>query len=170
MRQWRRPLIRSRTLALVGLCVVACTATTRRPVRVTSTSAGEVAPRAASPRDASLRIVRIALARGVSQVRVSADGDWTLSSNDGTSLGDTPRAGESYVLEPDGGRISVRRDDGSLLPDRFGTLTARAGTGLLSFGGRRWRGELIVSVDDAGRLLVIDRVPMDDYLKGVVPL
>lgn len=158
-------------LALVGLGVVACTATTRRPVRVTSTSAGEVAPRAVSPRDASLRIVRIALARGVSQARVSADGDWTLSANDGTTVADAPRAGEGYVLEPSGGRISVRRDDGSLLPERFGTLTARAvGASLLSFAGRRWRGDLTISVDDAGRLLVIDRVPMDDYLKGVVPL
>ena len=140
-------------------------------MRVTATSAGEVAPRAVSPRDASLRIVRIALARGVSQARVSADGDWTLSANDGTTLADAPRAGEGYVLEPSGGRISVRRDDGSLLPERFGSLTARpVGASLLSFAGRRWRGELTVSVDEAGRLLVIDRVPMDDYLKGVVPL
>lgn len=115
--------------------------------------------------------MRVALARGVSQVRLSADGDWTLSQEDGTILADAPRAGESYGLEASGGRISLRRDDGSLLPGRFGAVTARVvGSSLLAFGGRRWRGELTVSVDEAGRLLVVDRVPMDDYLKGVVPL
>lgn len=140
-------------------------------MRVTSTSSGEVAPRTVGPRDASLRIVRIALARGLSQARVSADGEWTLSANDGSTPPDPPRAGESYVLEASGGRISVRRDDGSPVLGRFGTLTARtAGSSLLVFGGRRWRGELTVSIDEAGRLLVVDRVPMDEYLKGVVPL
>lgn len=140
-------------------------------MRVTSTSSGEVAPRTVGGRDASLRIVRIALARGLSQARLSADGDWTLSGNDGTTLPDPPRAGESYLLEAVGGRVAVRRDDGSPVLGRFGTLTARtAGSSLLTFGGRRWRGELTVSIDDTGRMLVVDRVPMDEYLKGVVPL
>jgi stage II sporulation protein D len=140
-------------------------------VRVTSTSAGDVATRTVSPRDASLRLVRIALGRGLSQATVSADGDWALSANGGETVPDAPRRGESYVLEPNGGRIVLRRDDGSVLPGRFATVTARPiGASLLTFGGRRWRGELTVSVDDSGRLLVVDRVPMDDYLKGVVPL
>jgi stage II sporulation protein D len=41
--------------------------------------------------------------------------------------------------------------------------------GTITFNGKRWRGEIVVSVSD-GALLVVNRLRMDDYLKGVVPL
>ncbi|HEY6090321.1 MAG TPA: SpoIID/LytB domain-containing protein [Gemmatimonadaceae bacterium] len=37
------------------------------------------------------------------------------------------------------------------------------------WNGKRYRGELIVTATDSG-LLVVNRLPMDDYLRGVVPL
>ena len=37
------------------------------------------------------------------------------------------------------------------------------------WSGKRYRGELIISATDSG-LLVVNRLPMDDYLRGVVPL
>ena len=37
------------------------------------------------------------------------------------------------------------------------------------WSGKRYRGELVISATDSG-LLVVNRLPMDDYLRGVVPL
>ena len=37
------------------------------------------------------------------------------------------------------------------------------------WNGKRYRGELAISATDSG-LLVVNRLPMDDYLRGVVPL
>ena len=37
------------------------------------------------------------------------------------------------------------------------------------WNGKRYRGELVVSATDSG-MLVVNRLPMDDYLRGVVPL
>ena len=39
----------------------------------------------------------------------------------------------------------------------------------MSLGGKRYRGEILVSVNDSG-LLVVNRLPLEDYLRGVVPL
>jgi len=37
------------------------------------------------------------------------------------------------------------------------------------WGGKRYRGELVINATDSG-LLVVNRLTMDDYLRGVVPL
>jgi stage II sporulation protein D len=37
------------------------------------------------------------------------------------------------------------------------------------WGGKRYRGELLITATDSG-MLVVNRLPMDDYLRGVVPL
>ena len=139
-------------------------------MRVSTTSTGDVGPR---PRaGASLRTVRIALARGAAEARLQSDGDWSLQTGDGTQLAEPPRAGESWTVEPQGGRLALRRAGGAVARPEVASIVARASDadGLLAFGGRRWRGELRIGVDDGGRLLVVNHVPMDDYLKGVVPL
>jgi stage II sporulation protein D len=50
-------------------------------------------------------------------------------------------------------------------------IVARPATegGTITFNGKRWRGELAISLGESG-LLVVNRVRMDEYLKGVVPL
>jgi stage II sporulation protein D len=138
-------------------------------VRISTTSSGDVAPRARG--GASLRIVRIGLARGAAQARVDSDGALALQTSDGAVLADAARPGEGWTVEAQGGQIVLRRDDGTLTRSGVASVVARPQEGaLLGFMSRRWRGELWMSVDEAGRLLVVNRVPMDDYLKGVVPL
>jgi len=159
----------------VALAAVACSAAaTRRPVRTTTTSSGDVAPRprATSARGATLRPVRIALARGVAQAGLSADEAWTVYDGDGVTPLAEPGPGERWMLTAEGGRLTARRDEAAPLPSRPSAVIARprdAG-GTMSFNGRRWRGELWVGVDERGTLLVVNRVPMDEYLEGVVPL
>ena len=43
------------------------------------------------------------------------------------------------------------------------------GDAFVTFGGKRYRGELVIVPTDSGRL-VVNRLLMDDYLRGVVPL
>jgi stage II sporulation protein D len=161
-------------IVLFALGAAACTVATRRPSRTAATSAGDVAApaRVKSARDASLRTVRIALGRGVPEARIAGDGDWLLSAGDGGALVSLARASETWTLRPAGGRINLSGEAGAVRSEGLVSVVARArdGAGLLSFAGRRWRGELRVTLDDAGQLLVVNHVAMDDYLKGVVPL
>ncbi|NCW44602.1 MAG: SpoIID/LytB domain-containing protein [Gemmatimonadaceae bacterium] len=43
------------------------------------------------------------------------------------------------------------------------------GDTFLRFGGKRYRGELVFTATDSG-VLVVNRVPVEDYLRGVVPM
>ena len=62
-------------------------------------------------------------------------------------------AREGPTLSPDKGELVVRPENGPFV----------------EWNGKRYRGELVFSATDSG-LLVVNRLPMDDYLRGVVPL
>jgi len=159
--------------------LAACTVTTGRSTRTAATAPGEVAPgsRTRSARDASLRMVRVALARGAATARLSADAEWSLLGADEAVL-TRGRAGDAWTLEAVNGRITMRPEsvaaesEAAVSGPEAYTVVARTATpeGTLVFNGRRWRGELVVRVDDRGTLTVVNRLPMDDYLRGVVPL
>lgn len=171
---------------LVVLAAACSAAATRRPARTTATSAGDVSqpvgPRPApatmpgampgATRRAMPRTVRIALARAASEARLSSDGEWRFHTLDGTILAESPRAGESWIVDAGAGRVTLRREQGTAVAPGVAWIVARpmAGERTLTFNGRRWRGELWIGVEDGDRLLIVNRLPMDDYLKGVVPL
>src|SRR6267143_1513321 len=51
-----------------------------------------------------------------------------------------------------------------------GQLVVRPENGsFVQWNGKRYRGELLITPTDSG-FLVVNRVTMDDYLRGVVPL
>jgi stage II sporulation protein D len=117
-----------------------------------------------------LRIVRVALASRVESAELSADGAWTLfASDDATPLALT-QPGERWVLEREGARISARRYDSRPVSLRDTVVVARSteGEGTIRFNGRRYRGELLLRVTEGG-IMVVNRLPMDAYLRGVVP-
>jgi stage II sporulation protein D len=124
-----------------------------------------------SGRDASSRMVRVALAQRQPSVRVSSDTPWRIFSADGLTETALTQPGERWVLERDGALVSARRDDSRPVSHRDMQLIVRPSgrEGTISFNGRRWRGDLTV-VATAGGLLVVNGVSMDDYVKGVVPL
>ena len=166
MRRWpRRAVSRwARGGAVVALGALACTAAaaSRRP------SARTPSP---GPGSASSRIVRVALATHASDVHLTADGGWTLWAADGRTPLALTQAGERWVLARDGGAVSARREDSYPVSRRDSPIIARPNDpdGTIGFNGRRWRGELLITVSADG-LLVVNRIRMDDYLKGVVPL
>ena len=175
MRRWPRRTVRRRAFALLVLGAIACVpAPARRPARTTVTANGDVvpSPRGTRARHASLRMVRIALARAVTSVRLSADSEWGLHDASGALVLGPFAAGAEWIVEPEDGLLGARRESSASGGGRFSSLTARplGAGGTMDFNGRRWRGDITVSVDAGGRLLVVNRLPMDLYLRGVVPL
>ncbi|MFL5605988.1 MAG: SpoIID/LytB domain-containing protein [Gemmatimonadaceae bacterium] len=143
----------------------------RRTPAAVVTSGGDLEKAARSPRDASERTVRILLGSRLPSVHVTSDAGWRMYGADGTTQLALPEAREQWLLEQDGRRVSARREDASSVPLRESPIIVRPidPGGTIEFNGRRWRGELLVSATDDG-LLVVNRVRMDDYLRGVVPL
>ena len=154
--------------AIGGAC--STTALRRVPAAVVSSN-GDLARTPRNPRDASERSVRILLGSRLPSVHLTADGGWRMYGADGTTLLALPEPGERWLLEQDGRRVSARREDASAVPLRESPIIVRPldPGGTIGFNGRRWRGELLVSATDEG-LVVVNRVRMDDYLRGVVPL
>ena len=79
--------------------------------------------------------------------------------------------GERWVLERDGRGIRAQREDSRPVSAREQTVIARPtdADGDVAFNGKRWRGELVITATGDG-LTVVNKLLMDDYLKGVVPL
>ena len=165
-------LPRGASVALAVVALVAACTTARRRVATTTVSSGDIdRPAARDPRGASERTVRILLASTQASVRLTAEGGWRMFASDGTTLLALPQSNERWILEQDGRLVSARREDSRAVPLRESPIIVRpldAG-GTIGFNGRRWRGELLVSLADGG-LIVVNRVRMDDYLRGVVPL
>jgi stage II sporulation protein D len=167
-----RKLRRGATLALAAaVLVAACTTARRRVGTTTVSSSGDVDRPVRNPRDASERTVRILLASRQTSVRLTAAGGWRMLAPDGTTLVAVPNPGERWILEREGSLVSARREDSRAVPLRESPIVVRPldPGGTIGFNGRHWRGELLVSVGDDG-LIVVNRLRMDDYVRGVVPL
>ncbi|EAR20153.1 SpoIID/LytB domain-containing protein, partial [Nitrococcus mobilis] len=103
--------------------------------------------------------VRLAKTRQPSPIH--ADGTWRVLAVDGVQMLDGR------------GQLTLEVVDGVLLldgrPTNAGPLEVRPEPdALLSYGGSRYRGVLRLSVDD-GRAVVVNRLPLEAYLRGVVP-
>jgi stage II sporulation protein D len=107
---------------------------------------------------------------------------WDLDSLqiDGEALGlGAPGATESPgIASPikigataGGLRFGRGMDPVSLLPlARSDTLWVMARRGLLRWNGKSWRGTFKIFLNPRGRLTLADRLPLETYLLGVVPL
>jgi stage II sporulation protein D len=161
------------SLTTRGLLAAVMASCARRPIRVDASANGDVVParRPVSSRDASLRMVRVSLAPRVATVELTADGAWTLYASDGATPLALTQPGERWILERDGARLSARRIDSRPVSLRDTLIIARSSEsgGTVRFNGRRYRGELLLRVS-AGDVTVVNRLPMDDYVRGVVPL
>jgi stage II sporulation protein D len=167
-----RSLRRAASVAFAAVALVAaCTTARRRSSGTTAVSGGDVDRPSRNPRDASERTVRILLASKQPSVRLTADGEWRMFAPDGATLLALPNPGERWILEQEGRLASARREDSHAVPLRESPIIVRplVPGGTIGFNGHRWRGELLVSVADDG-LMVVNRLRMDDYVRGVVPL
>jgi stage II sporulation protein D len=90
-------------------------------------------------------------------------GDWVLASGDRVERRRGP-----LVFAPADGRLRVT-DDGAVSDWPSPVEIASPGGGLVAWGDAPYRGRLAVIATPRGTLHVIDRVGLEDYLKGVVP-
>lgn len=115
--------------------------------------------------------VRIALSTNAKTAKVGATGTWSLNSGSRAHVVTRGTAGETSVVEMTGGKLAAIRSNGTRTDSHDGFLLLRT-TGANSFvtvGGKRYRGDITIHPTDSG-MIIVNRLPMEEYLRGVVPL
>ncbi len=124
--------------------------------------------------------VRIALATAARDGRIGATGSWQLfDAASPTPRFTTPSASDEWTVrlgttcpapsaDPAACAELIATHDGVTLPIKQPMVVRPATEGsVLKWNGKRYRGELIITRGDSG-LLVVNVLPMDSYLRGVV--
>nr|PZN37906.1 MAG: hypothetical protein DIU70_11785 [Bacillota bacterium] len=118
-------------------------------------------------------LIRVGVGRGVPAATLSVEGPAQLLGPDGAVLAGVP-AGAEVTVAPEGAGLRVTV--GGLPPvTAAGPLRLVPGQGpdgaapLIRYKGLRYRGEMEVRRAPAGGLTVINVLPLEQYLRGVVP-
>ena len=127
-------------------------------------------PTRIAARDVGDTTIRILLSTKQSTVQIGAPGRIQFVDRGGNLLTGAGAAAGPWRIETDGRRIRVVRSNGAASPWAEGVITAQSGdAGLLSVGGKPYRGTITVHATDSG-MSVVNLARIDDYLRGVVPL
>jgi stage II sporulation protein D len=115
--------------------------------------------------------VRIALTTSGENVAVGGTGSWRIYNRNSTNLVTRGDAGETMHVQSRHGQLVAVKPGGSVTSRYSGPFLVRATTpgSFVIFEGKRYRGELVVTPGDNG-LLVVNRLGVESYLRGVVPL
>jgi stage II sporulation protein D len=118
--------------------------------------------------------VRVVIAVKAQRLAVGATGGWQLADGGGRSTLVRAGPGEAWSVErPANGDDGMRavRADGVPTAARPGPFVLRPleRGALVALGGKRYRGEIAIHATDSG-LVAVNRLPLEDYLRGVVPL
>jgi len=112
--------------------------------------------------------IRVALVQGSSSCQLGATSAWQiLEPSSGRTLHSSLSAG-SVTLSVQSGLLFFA-DQGPFAGPLVVSLSGGAGSGRMTAIGRQYRGWLEASVGADGRLLVVNQLPLEDYLLGVVP-
>jgi stage II sporulation protein D len=117
------------------------------------------------------RIVRVALQTTARPVALTATGEWRIYESDGVNTLVHGLAGDVWTVQLTGRLLRAVRRDGVATAALPGPLLVQAmerGT-LITVAGKRYRGEVAIYARPGGPL-VVNRVSLEDYLRGVVPL
>ena len=129
-------------------------------------------PRDAAPklRTEGERDVRVALATSSRDIVLTANGPFRLFDTRNSVLV-RARAGDKWRVERRGHQLrAVRTGSGATVwSDELLTLRPDREDDFGVFAGRRFRGSLRLVATDSGVILV-NLLPVEDYLRGVVPL
>ena len=149
---------------LVGTLIACSAATLHRP---DGTGAGSAPPAGVLQG----RMVRIALATAAPSTVLSATGGWRLYERGGASVLISANEADAWTVERDGRQLRAVHARGARVPTREGPFVARPRDerSVLTVGGRRYRGEIVITATDSG-LVVVNHLPVETYLRGVVPL
>lgn len=119
-----------------------------------------------APPQRSDTLIRVLISGRTASARISSPARFDLVDASGTIV--APATG-AWRIERDGARVRAVRADG--VPTVWvRELRARAtGSALLSLDGSPYRGDLTFAGADSG-IAVVNTLPIEDYLLGVVPL
>ncbi|MBC8089795.1 MAG: SpoIID/LytB domain-containing protein [Phycisphaerae bacterium] len=117
------------------------------------------------------RVARIALAGGLPSVKISATGPWEIQEQGGRVSLVKGEGREPWQVERKGGLLRITGAGNDATPWREGPFVARTNSSatFVQYAGKRYRGELWFTATDTG-VMVVNRVHVEDYLRGVVPL
>ncbi len=118
------------------------------------------------------RSIRIGVVPGRKGPRISATGDWRLLESNAQTVLARGGSGESWTVEARSGRVRAVRPDGTPTAWRISPLVLRA-TGeseFVSVDGKTYRGELWISGRSGDLVQIVNVLPVEQYLRGVVPL
>jgi stage II sporulation protein D len=115
------------------------------------------------------QLVRIALDGSAADSRLTATGDWALFAPGSSSPAARFSQGQELTVSRDGS--TLRLNPQVNVGTSAGQVIARplSESSFVTWNGKRYRGDLSISATDSG-LLVVNQLPMDSYLRGVVPL
>jgi stage II sporulation protein D len=132
---------------------------------------GEVERIASGGARSAGRVVRVALAEAVPEARVGATGASSVVGADAGLVLGRAGAGAEWTVERRGDQLRALGPAGGT-SWTAGPLVVRAEApdAFVTYGGRRWRGELWLHAGPGRGLTVVDRLPAEEYLRGVVPL
>jgi stage II sporulation protein D len=128
-------------------------------------------PRANRPApadDAGAAAIRVLLASGLTNPEIGSNGGWFLLDAQRRLMARVG-AGEKWQIERDGDRVRATRGSvrtGWIDGPIWAVMTS---DGFLTLNGRRYRGEFAFRPSPAG-VQVVNRIRVDEYLGGVVPL
>jgi stage II sporulation protein D len=115
------------------------------------------------------QLVRIALDGSVPNSRLSATGEWTLFFPGISSPAARLSQGQELTVSRNGATLTLSpQSDLRTAPAQVIARPLGEGS-FVTWNGKRYRGDLSISATDTG-LLVVNQLPMDSYLRGVVPL
>ena len=148
---------RIRSLAALGMTALAL-----------SCAAPRTTGRAPAADDAATAAIRVMLATNAGPTDIFATGAWFMLDPERRLMARVG-TGDRWRIERDGDRLrGVRGTVRTGWVD--GPITAAmTSDGFLSYNGKRYRGEVVFRAMPGG-ILVVNRIRIDDYLAGVVPL
>ncbi len=118
--------------------------------------------------------VRVRLFNGQGPLSVGVDGGVLLFADLGSGekiVAINPGAAWSVVLFGPEGELRVASPDGRVSrphPDGI-KVWVPGGNGVFKIGGRSYHGELFVHNAGGDRIMAVNRLPLEDYLRSVVP-
>lgn len=115
-------------------------------------------------------LIRVLVANAAASAAITATGRWAAVGGDGRSL--TAGSDDArWAVRMGGGRVRLASVDNGSVASAESPVSIRAldAASRVIVNGRSYRGEVLV-VASGDEVIVVNRLPIEDYLRGVVPL
>ncbi len=114
--------------------------------------------------------IRVLVASAAGSASLAATGGWLVIDRNGSALA-AGSDGARWTVDVRGGRLRFAASDGGRTLSADGALSLRAAdvSARVLANGRSYRGELL-AIPSGEEVIIVNRVPIEDYLRGVVPL